>query len=123
MTKLLLKNMVFYGYHGVFSAEKEMGQRLEVDVELYPVSEAASESDDIDLAVNYVDVYGLVKEIVEGQELNLLETIAHRIADRVMDAYDLAKIVVRVRKPHAPIGGPLDYVEAEVVRTSEDYQL
>ncbi|MDI3280772.1 MAG: dihydroneopterin aldolase [Bacillota bacterium] len=114
--RISIKNMVFYGYHGVFTAEKEMGQRFEVDVDLYPSSNEAEKADDIDLAVNYVDVYAQVKEIVEEREMNLLESLAAAIADAIMESHELERVVVRVRKPHAPLGGPVDYVEAEVTR-------
>ena len=59
--RLVLKNMVFYGYHGAFAAEKELGQRFEVDVELHLDFKSAAAADDLELSVNYVEVYTLVK--------------------------------------------------------------
>ncbi|MGE5575654.1 MAG: dihydroneopterin aldolase [Syntrophothermus sp.] len=114
--RITLKNMVFYGYHGAFEAEKELGQRFEVDVELYMDRPELETSDDIEMTVNYVEVFNLVKEIVEEREFNLIEAMAQTIAARVLSSYDLQKVVVRVRKPHAPVGGIFDYVEAETVR-------
>lgn len=116
MDKIVLKNMAFYGYHGVFGAEREVGQRIEVDVELYGDFEAAARADDVELGVNYVDVYTVVKDLVEEKEFNLLEGLASAIADQILSAYDISKVLVRVRKPLGPIGGLLDYIEAEIVR-------
>lgn len=118
--KILLKGMVFYGYHGVFEAEREIGQRFEVDVELHLDLRSPGRSDDLDLTVNYVDVYTIVKDIVEEQEFDLVEALAEAIAGQILSAYDLERVVVRVRKPHAPIGGVTDGVEVEIVRTPQD---
>jgi dihydroneopterin aldolase len=115
--KLVFKNMAFYGYHGVFSAEKEVGQRIEVDIELHGDFDAAARADDVELGINYVDVYTIVKDFVEEQEFNLLEGLASAIADQILDAYDVEQVVVRVRNPHAPVGGLLDYIEAEIAKT------
>ena len=117
MGRLLFKNMAFYGYHGVFAAEKEVGQRIEVDLELHGDFETAARADDVDLGFNYVDVYTIVKDFVEEQEYNLLEGLAIAIADQVLDVYDVEQVVVRVRNPYAPVGGLLDYIEAEVTRS------
>ncbi|HHY46151.1 MAG TPA: dihydroneopterin aldolase [Firmicutes bacterium] len=114
--RILLKNMVFYGYHGVFSAEKELGQRFEVDVEMVTDLSQGSQADDMDLTVNYVDVYTLVKDIVEEREFSLIEALAETIAQEILSAYDLREVTVRVRKPHAALGGVLDYVQVEITR-------
>lgn len=114
--RITLKNMAFYGYHGAFEAEKELGQRFEVDVELYMDRPELETSDDIEMTINYVEVYNLVKEIVEEREFNLIEAVAQTIASQIVSSYDVEKVVVRVRKPHAPVGGIFDYVEAETVK-------
>ena len=84
--RLVLENMVFYGYHGAFAAEKELGQQFEVDVELYLDLKSAAAADDLELSVNYVEVYTLVKEIVEEREFGLLETLAETIAGEILSA-------------------------------------
>lgn len=118
-TKITLKNMVFYGYHGAFAAERELGQRIEVDVEVQGDFAQAGRNDDLDLTVNYIDIYTVIKDIVEEQEFSLLEGIGMAIADQIIDSFDLAKVTVRVRKPHPPIGGIIDYSEFEVIRESK----
>lgn len=121
--KIVVRNMVFYGYHGVFEAERELGQQFEVDVELYLDLRAAAQADDIDMTLNYVEVYTMVKEIVEEREFRLIETLAETIADQVLDAYDLDKVVVRVRKPHVAMGGLTGGVEIEIERNRADKNL
>lgn len=118
--RLILKNMVFYGYHGAFAAEKELGQRIEVDAELYLDLKPFAAADDLDLGINYVEVYTLIKDIVEEREFNLLETIAETIADEILSAYTVEEVVVRVRKPFPPSGGILDYAEVEISRKAQE---
>ena len=116
MDRIRLRNMVFYTYNGVFAAEKELGQRLEVDVELRLNLAAPGANDDLDLSINYTDVYTLIREILEEHEFNLLEAIAERIANDLLAAHDLVSVLVAVRKPNPPVGGPMDYAEVEIER-------
>jgi 7,8-dihydroneopterin aldolase/epimerase/oxygenase len=106
--------MVFYGFHGVHPVEKEMGQRIEVDVELLSDFEAVGRADDLSRALNYVDIYEIVREIVEEKGFNLIEGIGVSIAGRILDQFELEKVTVRVRKPQPPLGGLVDAVEFEV---------
>ncbi len=116
--RITLKNLVFYAYHGVFAAEKELGQRFEVDVDMYGDFQASARADDIDMTVNYADVYALVKEIVEEREFDLIEALAAAISAEVLASHSLSRVTARVRKPHAPLGGPADYVECEITRAA-----
>lgn len=117
--KIVIKDMVFYGYHGVFEAEREIGQRFEVDVELHLDLSHIGRADDIELTINYVDVYTIVKELAEEHQFRLVEGLAEAIADSLLSAYDLERVVVRVRKPYAPIGGVTGGVEVEIERTPD----
>lgn len=114
--KIVLRNMVFYGYHGAFAAERELGQKFEVDVEIHLDLTGISQNDDLEVAINHVDVYTLVKDVVEEGGFNLLESIAEAAALGILSACDVEGVTVRVRKVNAPLGGILDYVEAEVTR-------
>ncbi len=114
--KLVLKNMTFYGYHGAFAAEKEVGQKFEVDLEVH--MDMQNIGDDTELAFNYVDAYTIIKEIVEEREFNLVETLAETIATQIFGMYDIREVTVRVRKIQVPLGGYLDYLEVEITRNS-----
>ena len=112
--KIVLKNMRFYGYHGAFDVEKELGQKFAVDLEVY--TDLQNIHDDTELSFNYVDAYTMIKDIVEEREFNLVETLAEEIADQILSAYDVEKVVVWVRKSQVPDGGYLDYLEVELTR-------
>jgi dihydroneopterin aldolase len=116
MDRISLRNMVFYTYHGVFAAEKELGQRLEVDVELSLDLSTPGNTDDLDTTPNYVEVYAQVREIVEEREFSLLEAVADTIAGEILAAYNLKAVTVRARKPNPPVGGLVDFAEIEVTR-------
>ncbi|HHY15065.1 MAG TPA: dihydroneopterin aldolase [Firmicutes bacterium] len=110
--RLILKNMVFYGYHGTFAAERELGQTFAVDLEIF--STLPFSGDDPEFSFNPLDAYAVIKDIVEEEDFQLPEVVAEKIAEQILDMCDLEKVIVRVRKPFVPIGGPLDYLEVEI---------
>ena len=118
LTKLTLKNMIFYGHHGVYPSEKELGQSIEVDVELEANLVKAGEQDDLLLTINYVDIYLIVKKIVEKDQYNLIEAIGTEIINRIITHVgvlnEMTKITIKVRKPHPPVGGFMDAIEFEI---------
>ena len=110
--KIVLKNMMFYGYHGVYEYEQENGQRFYVDAELYLDFSEAAATDDWSKALDYVQVYNEIKGIFASRRFKLLEALAGCIAYSLL--YDqVSKVTVRVRKPNVPLPGYLDYVEVE----------
>ena len=116
--RILLAGMTFYGYHGVRPEEKELGQRFVVDLELELDLSAPAVSDDLRDTVDYSRVYQVVREIVEGPSRNLLETLAEQTAGRVLSAFPVDGVRVRVTKPHVSIrGAVLDGAGVEIYRT------
>ena len=103
--RILLNGMVFYGYHGATSQEKELGQSFVVDIELEVALTTPGESDDLKDTVDYSEVYRAVKETVEGPSHNLLESVAERLAQKLLHTFSLEGVTVRVTKPHVPIKG------------------
>jgi len=117
MGKLTLKNLVFYGYHGVQDFEKELGGRFEVDIVItYPFRRAATD-DLLPRAVDYQKVYGVVKTMVTTRKYHLIETLANHLADAIAEQFEVDEVQVVIRKTKVPIDGVLDYVQAEVSRT------
>jgi dihydroneopterin aldolase len=108
--------MVFYGYHGVRAAERELGQRFVVDLEVWKDLRPAGQSDDLAQTVNYAELYRLVAGIVTGPSCDLIETVAERIAAAVLGRHAVDAVRVRVRKPEAPIAGVLAAAAVEILR-------
>ncbi|HMM21542.1 MAG TPA: dihydroneopterin aldolase [Selenomonadales bacterium] len=112
--KIFLKNMMFYGFHGVYEHERELGQRFYVDVELTMDVTKAAQTDDVRDTIDYLNVYEHTKAVVENKKFNLLEALAGHIADGLLSP-GISQVVVRVRK-HVPIPGQIDFVQVEVAR-------
>lgn len=118
--KIILSGMVFYGFHGANPEEKELGQRFVVDLEVEYDLSTAGESDDLSDTVNYSRLYGIVKEVVEGPSLNLLEAVAQRIASNILERQPVQSVMVRLKKPEVPIKGSiLDYAAVQIYRRRE----
>ena len=117
-----LCNMQFYGRHGVNPEEQVLGQRFEVDVDLRVDTRPAALQDDLRLTINYAQVYKAVKQIVEEERFDLIETLAETIAMHIGHQFAPESVRVCVRKPHVPIKGVLDYVAVDIERTQELWQ-
>ena len=104
--RIRLEGMVFYGRHGVDPAEKSLGQRFTVDVEIERDLRKPGRTDDLHDTVNYAHVYHVARQVLEGPSKNLIEAVAEEIARRLAESCNgLEAIRVRVRKPEAPIKG------------------
>lgn len=117
MDKIILSNLGFYGYHGVLEAEKVLGQKFFIDMEIYVDTKEAGQTDDMNKSVSYADVYNLVKDITKNKRFDLIEALAENIACEVLNKFSLIQgIVVRVKKPEAPVSGIFDYFAVEIRR-------
>lgn len=104
--RILLSGLAFFGRHGALPAERELGGRFVVDVEATVDLRAAGTTDDLAATVDYSAVYEDVRAVVEGPRCQLIETLAERIAERLLLQYPtIAAVTVRVHKPTAPIAG------------------
>ena len=101
-----------YGAHGVLPEEKRRVQPFVVDVEM-EVEPAAADS--IECTVSYADVAADALAVVEGESADLVETLADRIAERVL-ARGALRAAVTVHKPEAPVGVPFSDVSVTVRR-------
>ena len=120
--RIVLTNMVFSGRHGVGEEERAEAQRFEVDVELHLDLRPAGLSDDLDRTVDYREVFEICRSVIEGPSRDLIEALAERIADRVLEragSKGATEVVVRVRKPQVPLPGQLDHASVEVARRAK----
>lgn len=117
MDRIILNRMQFFGRHGVLPEETVLGQRFYIDVELFLDLAPAGRSDDLKLTVNYAEVYGKVKEIVEGKPYRLIEALAEQVASALLQTYtSIYEIAVRVTKPHPPFDTHFDGVTVHIHR-------
>jgi FolB domain-containing protein len=118
--RIMLANMRFQGRHGVHEWEQLTAQPFEVDVELLLDLQPAGIDDDLELSVDYGQVYEGVRQIVESTSFRLLEALAEAISHELLADFDATEVVVRVRKPEVRLDGPLDYAGVEIHRQRED---
>lgn len=119
--RVQLVNSVFYGHHGVMQEEHAVGGRYEVDVGVDVDFEGAALHDDLARTVDYEKVYAFVRELVTENNFYLIETLAYRIAHRVLETYPhIEGVEVTVRKPNPPVGGPCDRAEATYAIDNSD---
>lgn len=120
MDKIILKDLEFYGYHGVFPEEKKLGQRYQVDVIMGLDLKEAGKEDNLQKTVNYAQVYTGIKNIVEEKIFELIEALAEEIADFVLvDFQRVQWVKVEVRKPQAPIPAIFGHVAVAIKRERE----
>jgi dihydroneopterin aldolase len=103
--RILLTDMVFHGHHGTLPAENELGQPFVVSIELHLDLRPAGSSDDLSRTVDYGEVHSMARDTVEGPPVQLIETLAERIAAGVLRDHPAVEAVkVRVAKPHVRLG-------------------
>jgi len=112
-----VEGLTAFGYHGVLAEERATGQRFIVDVELNLSTRSAGESDDLTKTVDYAAVSEIAIAVVTGEPCNLIETVAERIAQAVLEYEQLETAAVTVHKPDAPIAAEFSDVSVRVVRS------
>ena len=113
-----LRNMLFHAFHGVYDAERQIGQRFEVDVEIYRDISFAAETDQLAETIDLYKVHALVESVVTGEQFKLVETLAERIGNGMLKQFEIPKVLIRVRKPNSPVKGIAGGLEVEIVRTA-----
>ena len=120
MGRVKLKNMVFYGYHGVVEQEKVLGGKYEVDIEFEFDMTSAIKTDHLRDTISYEEIYQLVQDVVTNSKFHLIEALAGKLLRVIFNTYPVDLVLVRIRKPNAPVKGVLDTVEVEISRTREE---
>ncbi len=100
---IALRGLRARGRHGVFQFERDNGQDFVVDAILHLDVSAAAASDDVKDTVHYADLANKLVEIIAGEPVNLIETLAGRLADVCLADPRVTSCEVTVHKPQAPI--------------------
>ena len=99
----------------VFQRKKK--KKFFIDVKLFIYTKEAGKNDDLTKSVSYADVYEVIKDITENKTFDLIEALAENISQVVLDKFKLVNsIMVRVKKPEAPVNGIYDYFGVEIRR-------
>ena len=116
LDRIVLRGLRVRGRHGVFDFEREQGQDFVVDVTLHLPLRPAAASDDVADTVHYGELADEIAGIVSGEPVNLIETLAERIADAALRDERVHAVEVTVHKPQAPIAQTFDDVAVTITR-------
>ena len=104
MDRISIDDITCYAYHGVLPEERKLGQEFEVSLELVTDFSVIKE-DRIEEAVDYRRAVDIARGIICGEPCRLLETLAERIAGRLLQLPGITEVEVEVRKPNPPLPG------------------
>jgi dihydroneopterin aldolase len=115
--RISVKGLRARGRHGVLAAERELGQEFIIDVTLFLDTAPAAAGDDLTKTVHYGELAQDLVKVVEGEPVDLIETLAQRLADVCLARELVRSAEVSVHKPAAPIPLPFDDVIVTIVRS------
>ena len=116
MDKIRILNLKIPARHGVYEFEKDKDGLFELDIEIQTDLSISGESDILDDTINYDEIVGLIINLFTEQDYNLIEAVGETICSEILKRYPANQVLIRIRKPHAPINANLDTVEIELVR-------
>ncbi len=114
-----ISGLSLYTHHGVTAAEREVGQRLVLDLRLDVGETDATVTDSIEDTVDYAEVCQLVALIAQQRSHKTLERLCSTIADRLLSDYELEGVWVKAAKPEPPIALSVDEVSVEVWKEAD----
>jgi len=111
-----INGLSLYTHHGVTEAEREVGQRLVLDIRLDVGEADATVTDLVEDTVDYAEVCQLVALIAQQRSYRTLERLCSAVADRLLSDFDVEGVSVKASKPEPPIPLPVDEVTVEIWR-------
>lgn len=115
--RIAIRGLTARGHHGVLESERRDGQEFGVDLVLWVSTAAAAASDDLAETVDYGTLGVEVAAVVAGAPVQLIETLAERVAERCLADSRVQAVEVTVHKPQAPIPVPFDDVTVTIHRS------
>ncbi len=116
MDKIILKGIRFHGYHGVIKAERQLGQKYEVDLELMTDLSVAGRTDDLSDTIDYGQIVQLVIDIGTERSFRLFEGIAEAVAQAIFTQFQIQEVRITVKKLSPPIEPTITYAGVEIHR-------
>jgi 7,8-dihydroneopterin aldolase/epimerase/oxygenase len=115
-----LRGLRVRGFHGVLPEERRVGQLFVVDVALSVDTHAAATGDDLAATIDYSTLAHLLAEVIGGEPVSLIETLAQRLADVCLGDPMVKAVEVTVHKPDAPVGLPVSDVMVTIHREQRE---
>jgi len=116
MDRITLQGIDVYAHHGVHPAERELGQRFVIDVDLWGDLSESAAGDSLKKALDYTAVHRLVCEVTATTSFQLIEALASQLCHALLGEFPLERVVVTVQKPNPPIPNFLGKVSVTLER-------
>ena len=113
---LTLTGLRAFGHHGVFAEERQNGQEFILDVTVWLDLATAASGDDLDRTIHYGVLAEQIVAAVERDPVDLIETLAERVAALALEHPAASTVRVTVHKPSAPITVPFSDVSVTITR-------
>jgi len=104
-------------HHGVYDFERENGQDFVVDLTVWLDLATAAATDDVAATIHYGELAERVADAVASDPVDLIETVAERVAALTLGYPAARRVRVTVHKPDAPIAVVVDDVAVTIERT------
>ena len=113
---IAIRGLTAYAHHGVYAFERRQGQTFRCDAVLEVDTAPAAATDDLELTVNYAELAQRLYTALSTEPVDLLETLAQRLADVCLAYEQVQAVEITVHKPEADLGVPFDDVTVTVRR-------
>jgi dihydroneopterin aldolase len=114
--RIALHGLTAHAFHGVYEAERRAGQTFRVDAVLEVDTAAAAAGDDLGRTVDYAGLARALHGVLTGEPVDLIETLAQRLADVCLADPRVDAVEIAVHKPEADLGVPVDDVTVTIRR-------
>ena len=114
-----ISGLSLFTHVGVTAAEREVGQRLLLDVRIDVGDCDATVTDRVEDTVDYAEVCDVVNLVAQQRSYKTLERLCAAIADRVIEQYDVEAVWIKAAKPEPPLHLVVTEVSVEVWREAE----
>ena len=117
MDQLRIKDLEIYAYHGVFPAEKELGQRFVLDLWVDYEMTRAARTGDLEASIHYGILAEQLTEWMQAEKIDLIETVAFQLVQKIFESYSFVeKVRLELKKPWAPVPLPLETCSVTIER-------
>ena len=117
LDSIRLTGLRIFAHHGVLDFERENGQEFIIDLEIAVDLAPAAASDDVTKTIHYGELAEAVYEAVQANTVNLIETVAERVAAIALGYERARQVTVTIHKPAAPISVPFGDVSVTITRS------
>jgi len=112
-----IEGLELRGFHGALPEERKRGQMFLFDVTLV-AHDAGVHTDKLGDTVDYTAVVAYIQKVSDSHRFNLIEALAARVADGLLERFPVSQVSVRVRKPEVKLEGPVAWTAATVERSA-----